>query len=218
MVTQAAGFAVLAALSPTALLVAAVFLGGANPRRIVVLYLAGAICMTAIMAAIVYFVLRAGHLYKPRERQARYYVRLGLGLLCLIAAVHLVRRAPRRRPVTKQGKGLVSRLTARPRPATAFIAGLIIYAPSLTFVAAVQAVATADVSATRAVLALLLIIAITVAFVWLPLVLYLLAPARTTALLGSFNTWLRTHGFHIVVCALAVGGVLLTISGIRSVA
>ncbi len=42
MLTEAAGFAVLAALSPTALLVSAVFLGSASPRRTVLLYLAGA--------------------------------------------------------------------------------------------------------------------------------------------------------------------------------
>jgi hypothetical protein len=70
---QAAGFAVLAALSPTALLVMAVFLGSANPRT-----------------------------------------------------------------------------TARPRPATAFAVGLILFVPSATFIAAVQVVATAGSSSSAA--------------------------------------------------------------------
>ena len=45
MLTEAAGLAVLAALSPTALLVAAVFLGAASPRRTILFYLAGAVVM-----------------------------------------------------------------------------------------------------------------------------------------------------------------------------
>ena len=43
---QAAGFAVLAAISPTALLVMAVWLVSANPRRMAMLYVTGAVIMT----------------------------------------------------------------------------------------------------------------------------------------------------------------------------
>jgi hypothetical protein len=41
MLAEAAGFAFLAALSPTALLIAAIYLGSARPRRTVLCYLAG---------------------------------------------------------------------------------------------------------------------------------------------------------------------------------
>lgn len=68
MLTQAAGLAVLAALSPTAVLVCAVLLGTANPHRTVIIYVAGAIVITVIFAAIVFVVLRAGHLQRPQER------------------------------------------------------------------------------------------------------------------------------------------------------
>src|ERR1700689_4595892 len=90
MLTEAAGLAVLAAISPPALLVAAVFLGAASPRRTVLFYLAGAVVMTAAMAAVVFVVLRAGHLYKPREHQTRYGLRLGLGLLMLLAGTFVL--------------------------------------------------------------------------------------------------------------------------------
>ncbi len=42
MLGQAAGFALLAAVSPTALLVMAVLLGSDNPRRTALMYVAGA--------------------------------------------------------------------------------------------------------------------------------------------------------------------------------
>ncbi len=57
VLTDAAGLAVLAALTPTALLVTAVFLGSANPRRTVLIFLVSAIVMTVVMATIVFVVL-----------------------------------------------------------------------------------------------------------------------------------------------------------------
>jgi hypothetical protein len=220
MLTEAAGLALLAAITPTALLVVAVFLGAANPRRTVLLYLAGAVVMTVVIATVVFVVLRAGHLYKPRERHARYGLRLGLGLLLLLAAAFVLRRN-RKRPEPakagqkkKKGPGLISRMIARPGPKEAFIVGILVYSPSLTFVAAVQTVATSKETVAESVLTLLLVVAITLLFVWLPFLLYLLMPERTGRVLRNFNAWLRTHGHQILVGALALGGVVITIDGI----
>jgi hypothetical protein len=214
MLAQALGLAVTAAISPTALLVTAVFLGSASPRRTVVFYLVGAVAMTGVMAALCYVVLRAGHLYKPSEHSARYGLRLGLGLLCLLAAGYLFRRGPRAPDPARQGKSLVGRMVARPGNKTALIVGVVLYSPSITFVAAVQVVATSDVSVAVAVSTMLLIVAITVAFIWLPLVLYLFAPDRTGKTLARFNGWLRAHGYILAVVAVTIAGTYLTINGI----
>jgi hypothetical protein len=239
VLTEAAGLAVLAALSPTALLVAAVFLGAASPRRTILFYLAGAVVMTVVMATVVFVVLRAGHLYKPHQHQARYGLRLGLGLLMLLAGAFVLRRGRRQamagqqagaaRENGKEGKegkngkngkkgkqdgGIVSRLIARPGPRAAFLVGIIVYSPSLTFVAAVQTVATSKEDVASSVLALVVVIAITLICVWVPLLLYLLMPERTGRVLGSFNGWLRAHGHVLLVGALLVGGIVVTIDGI----
>jgi Sap, sulfolipid-1-addressing protein len=217
VLTDAAGLAVLAALSPTAVLVSAVFLGAANPHRTVLIYLAGAIVMTGVMAAIVFVVLHGGHLYKPRERHARYGVRLGLGLLLLLAAAYMRRRGPKLPKPGKKDNGAISRLLAKPGPKAAFIVGVLVYSPSLTFVAAVQLIATSRQSVAASILDLAVIIAITITFVWLPFVLYLLAPERTSRTLHSFNVWLRSRGHVLTVGALGIGGVLLTLNGILGV-
>jgi hypothetical protein len=188
MLTEAAGLALLAALTPTALLVVAVFLGAANPRRTVLLYLAGAIVMTVVIAVIVFVVLRTGHLDKPRQR-------------------HAGRKK-------QKGPGLISRMIAQPGPKEAFIVGILVYSPSLTFVAAVQTVATSRDSIAASVLTIFLIVAITLLFVWVPFLLYLLMPERTGRLLGSFNEWLRTHGHQILVGGLFAAGIIVTIDGI----
>src|SRR6185437_8983500 len=81
MLETAAGFAVLSALTPTALLAGAVYLGSARPRRAMLLYLAGAITIAVIMGIVVLVALRAGGLSLPANRQPRYGLRLGLGVL-----------------------------------------------------------------------------------------------------------------------------------------
>jgi hypothetical protein len=214
MLTEAAGLAVLAALSPTAVLVSAVFLGSASPHRTVLIYLAGAVVMTAILAAVVFVALRTGHLQRPREYQPRYGLRLALGVAMMVAGAYLRRRKPKPPDPAKRDKRIISRLLARPRPWAAFIVGILVYAPSLTFIAAVQVVATSKASLAASVLGIALVIAITVMFAWLPFLLYLLAPDRTARVLRGCDGWLRTNGYVLAVAGLGAGGVLLTLDGI----
>jgi hypothetical protein len=214
MLVQAVGLALLAAISPTAAAVSAVFLSKANPQRIVLIYLTGAVVMTVIMAAVLFEVLQSGHLYQPAERQPRFGVRLGLGLAMLLAGAYLKRRGPKRPdPAARKDKGIITRLTARPAPSTAFIVGLLVYTPSLTFIAAVQAVATSKQTLTASIVALVLVVVITVAFAWLPLILYLLSPHQTARLLLGFDGWLRSHGYVLTVGALLIGGIVLALNG-----
>jgi hypothetical protein len=221
MLIDAAGLALLAAINPAAVLAVAVFLGTANPHRTVLLCLVGAIIMTAAMATVIYVALRAGGVQQPSQHPTRYGLRLGLGLLMLIAVAYLRWRARHPRPAPKQKKpgekksgSMLSRLLASPKPRQAFIVGVFVYTPSAAFIAAVQLIATARVGTAAAVGDLVLIVAITIFFVWLPLILYLIAPERTTRVITAFNSWLRSHGRMLVQVALLVGGILLTLNGI----
>ena len=217
MFAQAAGFAVLAALSPTALLVMAVFLGSANPRTTALLYVAGATLMTVVMAVAVLFILRGVGLNQPREHDPRYGLRLGLGILALASAAFVARRRrePEPEAVPDPGKkpGLITRLTSRPRPATAFAVGLILFLPSATFIAAVQVVATAKAAVPETVLALAEVTLITVLIVLLPLLTFLAAPEATGRRLARLNAWLRANGRVILISGLAIGGIALVVNG-----
>jgi Sap, sulfolipid-1-addressing protein len=218
---QAAGFAILATISPTALLVMAIFLGSANPRTTALLYVAGALLMTVAMAVAVLFILRAAGLNQPRAHGPRYGLRLGLGILALAAAA-LVARFRRIEPELEPASGpdpgekktgLITRLTAQPRPGAAFAAGVILFAPSATFVAAVQVVATAEATVVATVLALVIVVILTVAIVWLPLATFLAAPAATGRRLTTLNAWLRANGRAILIGGLAIGGLVLIVNG-----
>ena len=143
MILQAAGLALLAALSPTALLVAAVYLGSARPRLVGTVYLVGAIIMSLIMGLVVIAILRHTGLDHHRQRTPRYGLRLGLGLLMLAAGAVLARRKPKLPDPENTKQGLVSRMIADPAPGSAFAVGLLLFAPGITFIAAVQVIATA---------------------------------------------------------------------------
>jgi hypothetical protein len=224
MVAEAAGFAVLAALSPTALLVIAVYLGSARPGRTGSYYLAGAILMSVITGVIILVALHAGGLSRPSERQPRYGLRLGLGVLALAASAFIMARRRRladpgkqdsgKQDPGKQGKGIVSRLIANPSPRTAFIVGLLLFSPSVTFIAAIQAIATARASVELDALALAIVVILNVALVWLPILAHLAFPDWTTRTLTAFNGWLRAHGQILAAIVLAAAGVVLTVNGL----
>jgi hypothetical protein len=235
MLLQAAGFAVLAALSPTALLITAIYLGSARPRTTALCYLAGAVVISTVMGIAVLLLLRYGHFQLPGHRTPRYGLRLGLGLLILAAIAVVARRKPRLLGLSGQarspgrpgqlpnpghagqpggGKGIVSRLVSSPAPTTAFVAGVLVFMPALTFIAAIQVIATARAGVPLSALGLAIVIVINVAFVWLPFLAYLAAPGLTTRKLTAFNAWLRARGRILLVLALLVAGAVLTVDGL----
>ena len=213
MLAQAAGLALLAAISPTALLVTAVYLGSARPRLTGAFYLAGAVLMSLVTGIIILELLRRLGLSQPRERTPRYGVRLGLGILLLAAGAFVAKRKPRPPDPAQAKPGFISRMVANPTPLSAFLVGLLIFAPGVTFLAAVQVIATARASPEFTALAVAIVVVINVLLVWLPIVLHLIAPGATGRRLTAFNTWLRAHGHTILVVVLLVVGAIMIISG-----
>jgi hypothetical protein len=216
VIAQAAGLALLAALSPTALLAAAVYLGSARPRQTTLFYLAGALVMSTAIAVVVIAVLRGVGLSRPEQHTPRYGLRLGIGLLLLaVAAVLAARRRRRGSPGAGKQKrpGLLSRMIASPSPLSAFAVGMLLFAPAVTFLAALQVIATARASIGLTVLAVAVAVLADVVLVWLPLVLFLIAPGLTERRLRAFNGWLRAHGSELLIGAMAVAGVIVAIDG-----
>ena len=214
MIVQAAGLALLAALSPTALLVAAVYLGSARPRLTASFYLIGAVVMSLVTGVVILLVLRAANLSKPAEHTPRYEVRLGLGILLLLAALVVARRKPKPPDPDKPASGIVNKLVANPVPWSAFVVGLLIFAPGVTFLAALQVIATSDADHIETAVAVIVVVAINVLLVWLPIVMHIIFPDRTTRYLTAFNDWLRAHGRAIVIVVLIVVGLIMIGNGI----
>ncbi len=214
MLIQAAGLALLAALSPTALLVAAVYLGSRRPRLVAGFYLAGAVTMSVIMGVVLLEILRGADLNRTNEHAPRYGLRLGLGILLLAAALVVAKRKPRPPDPLNPRQGFVSRMVADPAPLSAFLVGLIIFAPGVTFLAALQVIATSRADFALTAVALIVVVVINVLLVWTPIVLHMVAPDVTTRTLTAFNGWLRAHGRTILIVVLIVAGLIMVGNGI----
>jgi hypothetical protein len=207
---QAAGLALLSALSPTALLVAAVYLGSARPTLTSLFYLAGAVIMSFVMGVVVLVALRSADLNHQDQHAPRYGLRLGLGLVLLAAALLVAVRKPRQPDPANPRQGIVSRMVADPAPLSAFAVGLLVFAPGVTFIAALQVIATASADTELTTLAVLVVVVINVLLVWLPITLHLVAPKVTERRLMDFNGWLRAHGSAVLVGVfVAVGGIMV---------
>jgi Sap, sulfolipid-1-addressing protein len=211
---EAAGLALIASLSPTALLAGAVYLGSSRPKVIAAYYLAGAVLISILMGIVLLVALRAANLSRPGEETPRYDLRLGIGILLLIAGIVLSRRKPR--PVAPDGspQGFLGRMVADPAPRSAFLVGVLIFSPGVTFLAAVQVIATSRASVELTVAAVVVVVVLYVLLVWLPIVLYLVFPDVTTRHLTAFNGWLIAHGRAVVVGALFVVGAFMVGNGI----
>jgi hypothetical protein len=218
VILQAAGLALLAALSPTALLVAAVYLGSARPRLTAGLYLAGAVLVSLATGWVLVLALRSAGLSRPGEHEPRYGLRLGLGIVLLAAAIVVARRTPRLPDPSKAHQGIVSKMIANPAPLSAFVVGVIVYAPGITFLAALQVIATSRADLELTGLALIIVVVIYALLVWLPIVVYLVAPAVTGRYLTAFNGWLRAHGKTIAIWVLVVVGGIMVGNGIYGLA
>lgn len=211
----------LAALSPTTLLISAVYLGSRRPRLISASYLAGALLMSVIGGVIVLAALRGGGLARPDEHAPRYGLRLGLGIMAVAMGLVIAARKPKPPGAVKPRTGAVPRLraivpamAANPAPLSAFAVGLVLFAPSVTFVAAVQVIATARASLMLSALALAIVVIIGAMLAWLPILAYLGAPDRTYRTLTRFSGWLRVHGHALLAVAVTAVGAILTAEGL----
>jgi Sap, sulfolipid-1-addressing protein len=213
VLAQAAGLALLSALSPTALLIAAVYLGSARPGLTSLFYLAGAVLISVVMGVVVLLALRSAGLNHPDQHATRYGLRLGLGILLFAAGTFVVTRKPRSRDPAKAQHGLVSRMVADPAPLSAFFVGLLVFAPGVTFIAALQVIATAQTDLEVTILAVLLVVVINVLLVWLPITLHLVAPHSTEKRLKAFNKWLRANGRTVLAVVLVVAGGIMVFDG-----
>jgi Sap-like sulfolipid-1-addressing protein len=216
---QAASLSVVAAFYPPAILIAAMYLSSVRPGKTAALFVVGGVVIVTVIGIAVLLAVRDAGLSLHSQQHTRYGLRLALGVVALVAAVVIYRRKPKPPDPAKQKKrSLIDRLSAEPRPKTAFIVGILMFGPSVTFIAAVQVVATAKASVAATIAAMAMIVVITVAFAWIPLVAHLVAPEFTRSKLRALEGWLSRHGKQVMVGALGLIGILLVAQGIAGLA
>lgn len=204
--------AVAVSLEPFRIGMSVLMLNRPHPHRQLAAFLGGGYLMGLSVGAVVLFGLQsqfaesrfmADHFTLPR-------VQIGIGVLALVAAAVAAGTAGRARtpPVW------LARLLRGPSLWVAGVAGLGIALPSVDYLAALAVIAAGSADAGTRIGALLVFNAVAFAPVEIPLLAYLVAPARTRAVMTAVHHWIRARRRHEVAGLLAVVGAVLLTAGL----
>ncbi len=215
MPPQALALAFAASIYPPA--VAAVIALGRGPQlrvRVFAFVLAAAITTYAV-GAVMLLALEELGATSAKSRSAGAGIDLALGVLLVLVAIRLHRRrpAPDAPAAAPKGPSKIERYLESPR--LAFVLGITLYVlPSPIFIAAVKAIADAQLSSSSELLALAATVATMLWMIELPMLVLLIVPARAEGALESVNLWFARNGRLVATIAAAAIGVYLAIRGL----
>jgi hypothetical protein len=210
MVAESIPLALAAAVYPPAVVVLLVIMRREPFLRTALAYLAGAALMTYAAGVAIVVALRTTGLAADHvDLRLSGITDLVLAALLLLGA-GLVARAPHR--ASRGAGGRFGRAAGSPR--VAFVAGFVMYAPSLLYVGAVKSVADAGLGPVASGLWLLLLTSLVLLMVEVPLVLLIAAPSRTRRRLEWLDAWMAVHGRQAIATLAALGGTYLLVRGI----
>lgn len=200
--------ALAVSLEPFRVGMSALMLNRPRPVSQLAAFLCGGFVMGLSVGAVVLFALRSS---VPKSVQFTLpRVQIVIGVLALAAAAFLAvtRGRPRTPPVW------LVRLLGNDSLWVAWVAGLGIALPSLDYLAVLAVIAAgADTLVTR-FSALLMFNVVAFAVVEIPLLAYLIAPARTQKAMTAFHHWIRARRRREVAALLTVVGTVLLAAGL----
>jgi threonine/homoserine/homoserine lactone efflux protein len=199
--------ALLATLSPTSVAVVIWYLGLESPRRLATAYLGGAFLITALVAVATLLLLQGTQTVPHHHPTPSGGVDIVLGMGLLATAVALARHKPKQRANEKTKE-------RRHDPKGAFVLGVLMWTPSLAYLAALKLVSDANAGTASTLVASLVIIACVLLVIEVPIAFYFFYPDRTRVKLEAFHEWLHRHGRTILTWGLAAGGVFMVVHGI----
>jgi hypothetical protein len=196
-------------------------------------YLGGAATVTIGAGAAILAALRASELPERQQRTLTAGMEMFLGAVLLLVALWVARQhhaAGARRPGHRvaepsreadtpgavRGPAAKEAATSQgaPRARVIFFLGIVTYLPSALYVGALKDLADTDLSWSITILALFVCSLLVLHMVELPIIMRLLAPRQTGAILAAYNAWVSRHGWNIVVLIAAASGLYFFASGV----
>ncbi|MBY0286509.1 MAG: GAP family protein [Mycobacteriaceae bacterium] len=184
-----------------------------RPRPLLQLlaFLGGGYAMGVTVGLVVLFVV--GSVVDPAQFTLPR-VQMVIGALALLIAAFLALRPARPRPGGDRLASWARQLADGGSLWVAAVAGLGIALPSIDYLAALAVIAASGSAAATQIGALVAFNAVAFAFVELPLLGYLVAPARTRTAMASLHDWLRSRSRRGVAALLAAVGCVLVVVGV----
>jgi hypothetical protein len=94
------------------------------------------------------------------------------------------------------------------------VLGVVVGSPSPLYLASLHAIAKGHPSAPAATVDVLVVAVLVLLLAEIPIVMFLLAPERSTRILAAANAWLARHGRMIGASAATVVGCYFVVSGL----
>jgi len=207
---QAIPLALISSLYPLGFAAILLLARAAQPRSKEIAFLAGALACTLAVGFVVVFALHGAGVGQSSERSGRYWVWLVTGVLFMAAAVVLARRPPKPRSEASR----LSRAAGQGGLFAIFVAGIALYLPSPTYLAALEEVGSAKISPAATAVWVLIVVALVLITVEVPVLLFLLAPDWTVPKLEAVNAWLDRHGRALLVWVVGAIGLWLFVQGL----
>ena len=210
MPVQAIPLALISSLYPLGLAAILLLARAARPRPKEIAFLAGALACTLAVGFVVVFALHGAGVGQSSHGSDRYWLWLVTGVLFMAAAVVLARRPPKPR----NGPSRLSRAAGQGGLFAIFVAGIALYLPSPTYLAALEEVGSAKISPAATAIWVLIVVALVLITVEVPVLLFLLAPDWTVPKLKAVNAWLDRHGHTLLVWVVGAIGLWLFLQGL----
>lgn len=225
---QIFGLALVAMANPTLLAAVTVMLLMPNPKRLMLGYLLGAYTTSISVGLAIVFVLHDSGAVDTGKQTIGPAEDIVVGLLLLLVAFVLgtdrdqrLRERKARRKSEKQAKdggeekeALPIRLLGRGSPRVAFVVGLLLSFPGVSYLVALGHIDGLDAGAAPSALLVIAFCLIQQTLLEVPLIGYALAPERTQGAVNGFRAWLARNGRRTGIIVAAVLGAILIIRGI----
>lgn len=218
----------LAMFNPTLLAAVTLMLLLPNPKRLMLGYLLGAYTASISVGLAIVFALQDSSFASTSKRTLSPIEDLVVGLLLLLVAAVLATdrdqplraRRERRREQKRERDGgeekeaLPMRLLGRGSPRVAFVVGLLLSFPGVSYLTGLTHIHRLDLAAFPTALIVIAFCLVQQLLLEVPLGGYVFAPERTEKAVAGFRSWLARNGRQAGIVVAAVLGALVLVRGI----
>jgi len=208
--------AVLSIFWPLLITVVVVGLRTSHPLWVLSAFLAGGLLTTVTVGLAIVFSFDGSSVLTRNERTANPLIDIVVGLLALAAAAVIARRRSSRRepkPEHRQGRWGPERLVGNVR--VAFVGGIVLnLLPGVVPFIALLKIAEGGYTPAETVVLVVVFYVIMFATVEIPILGYVVAPARTVELVRRLNAWLDRNAVRVAADALALAGAFFLVRGL----
>jgi threonine/homoserine/homoserine lactone efflux protein len=217
-ISEVLPFAVGVAVSPIPIIAVILMLFSSRARVNGPAFVLGWVVGLAVLCAAVYAVANAADVSADQDASdTTFWIKLGLGVLLLLAAARNWRKrpAPGTEPSLPKWMTAVEHFTPVKALTTGVVLGAVNPKNLALTIGAAASVAQAGVSTSDAVVALAFFVVLASLATGGTVVLYLVGGERATHVLDGWRAWLSSHGSAVMAVLLLVFGVVLFSQGLR---